>query len=243
MKILYLDEAGDHSLEKIEPTFPVFVLGGVILNHNYLNETVEPGIDQLKDDFFGSHDFCLHTAEIVRAKGAFSSLDDAARKRTFIDALTNLLDGLDFQVLACAIKKRPFLEQGGNIASNLYHEAFDVLVDRFCRELVGSAELGIIYAERRRADLDHDLEMAWERIRHEGTAATSREQISSRIVELILKDKRVNNAGLQLADLVVTPIGRAIAGYPPRADWDLVTRKLWGGPYVESSGLIVIPDQ
>lgn len=30
MKVLYLDESGDHSLEVVDPQYPVFVLGGII---------------------------------------------------------------------------------------------------------------------------------------------------------------------------------------------------------------------
>ena len=35
MKILYLDESGDHSLSVIDPQYPVFVLGGVIVDVGY----------------------------------------------------------------------------------------------------------------------------------------------------------------------------------------------------------------
>jgi len=32
MKVLFLDESGDHSLNVIDPQYPVFVLGGVIVD-------------------------------------------------------------------------------------------------------------------------------------------------------------------------------------------------------------------
>ena len=30
MKVLFLDESGDHNLSVIDPSYPIFVLGGVI---------------------------------------------------------------------------------------------------------------------------------------------------------------------------------------------------------------------
>ncbi|MGI8642877.1 MAG: DUF3800 domain-containing protein, partial [Thermomicrobiales bacterium] len=35
MKLLFLDESGDHSLEKIDEDYPIFVLGGVVVDRSY----------------------------------------------------------------------------------------------------------------------------------------------------------------------------------------------------------------
>ncbi|MHB8782940.1 MAG: DUF3800 domain-containing protein [Desulfobacteria bacterium] len=35
MKILFLDESGDHNLSVIDPQYPLFVLGGVIVDKDY----------------------------------------------------------------------------------------------------------------------------------------------------------------------------------------------------------------
>ncbi|MBT4069358.1 MAG: DUF3800 domain-containing protein, partial [Candidatus Marinimicrobia bacterium] len=35
MKILFLDESGDHDLRIIDPQYPLFVLGGVIVEQAY----------------------------------------------------------------------------------------------------------------------------------------------------------------------------------------------------------------
>ena len=34
MKVLFLDESGDHNLAVIDPQYPLFVLGGVIVASN-----------------------------------------------------------------------------------------------------------------------------------------------------------------------------------------------------------------
>ena len=35
VKVLFLDESGDHNLTVIDPNYPVFVLGGVIVDQEY----------------------------------------------------------------------------------------------------------------------------------------------------------------------------------------------------------------
>ncbi|MBA7700163.1 hypothetical protein ES703_108872 [subsurface metagenome] len=40
MKILFLDESGDHNLSIIDPQYPLFVLGGVIVDMDYADRSV-----------------------------------------------------------------------------------------------------------------------------------------------------------------------------------------------------------
>ena len=39
MKVLFLDESGDHNLSVIDPSYPIFVLGGVIVDQDYADLT------------------------------------------------------------------------------------------------------------------------------------------------------------------------------------------------------------
>ena len=65
------------------------------------------------------------------------------------------------------------------------------------------------------------------------------------VIELLtcgLKDKRLNIGGLQLADLVVSPIGRAMLGKPTHEDWEIVKSKFRRGPRgYEGYGLVILP--
>ena len=44
MKVLFLDESGDHNLEVIDPLYPLFVLGGVILEKRYAEGDLVEGL-------------------------------------------------------------------------------------------------------------------------------------------------------------------------------------------------------
>ena len=78
MKVMFLDEPGNHSLDTIEPRFPVFVLGGVITERDYIFDVVEPRLSEVKRTFFDRDDFVLHTVDIVRRQGPFVALKNPA---------------------------------------------------------------------------------------------------------------------------------------------------------------------
>jgi hypothetical protein len=239
---MYLDESGDHSLDKIDPTYPVFVLGGVILDRAYARTVVAQRLRQLKEDFFDDPDLILHTADIVRAKNGFEALKDPALPSAFNEALNATMRELEYTVVACVIKKDAHLAKHGKYAADPYHYSLDLLVERFCKELGNAPDGGFICAEKRGVELDRALDEAWARLIREGTGFVSAKHIDERIVDLGLKDKRLNIAGLQLADLVVSPIARAVMGKPTREDWEIVKGKFRrAGRRYAGYGLVIRP--
>jgi Protein of unknown function (DUF3800) len=66
MKVLFLDESGDHNLSVIDPSYPLFVLGGVIMEEAYAREVLTPRLAEFKRQLFGREDIVLHTADITR---------------------------------------------------------------------------------------------------------------------------------------------------------------------------------
>lgn len=66
MLILFLDESGDHSLDKIDPQYPIFVLGGCIMEQAYHEDVASVRLNAYKQELFGRTDFIIHTADIVR---------------------------------------------------------------------------------------------------------------------------------------------------------------------------------
>jgi hypothetical protein len=242
LKFMYLDESGDHSLEKIDPDYPVFVLGGIIVDGVQGRKAIDSGLNQLKTSFFGRDDLVLHTSDILRARNGFESLSNPVLRRDFYRALNALMRDLEFQVVACVIRKDEHLALYGANAIDPYLLSLRVLVERFCQEIGGMQNGGIIYAERRGLELDGSLEFAWMDILKNGTPYKRGGEINSRIVDLSLKGKRLNIGGLQLADLVVSPIGKVAIGKAPHEDWEIVKKKFRQGPTgYEGFGLVVMP--
>ena len=102
---------------------------------------------------------------------------------------------------------------------------------------------GVIVAERRDATLDRELELAWLNLKIMGTRYMQARDIEKRITGLNLRPKTANIAGLQLADLVVGPIGRHVLGKPIKEDFRIIEGKFRRdrrGSY-QGYGLVVLP--
>lgn len=130
----------------------------------------------------------------------------------------------------------------GMAAVDPYLLSLDILVERFCFEIGDVSDGGVIYAEKRSPVLDRQLDIAWLNLKVQGTNFVQASTINARITNLHTRAKSANIAGLQLADLVVSPIGRFVVGKPDKADWTIVESKLRrrGGSYLDA-GLVILP--
>ena len=54
LKILFLDESGDHNLSVIDPQYPIFVIGGVIVDEDYARGPLNDALDEFKDEELGA---------------------------------------------------------------------------------------------------------------------------------------------------------------------------------------------
>ena len=90
-----------------------------------------------------------------------------------------------------------------------------------------------------------ELELAWLNLKIQGTRFVRAKHVERRIQGLSLKGKQANFAGLELADLVVTPIGRHVLGKPDREDYAIVESKFRRAPSgrIDGYGLIVLPKE
>lgn len=152
---------------------------------------------------------------------------------------------LDYRVIACAIRKDEHARRYGAVAFDPYVFALEVLVERFCFELRADNQRGSIIYEQRGHRLDHQLDLAWQRLRENGTRSLSSQTVNERIANLVRRAKQENLAGLQLADLIVSPIGRYVVGRPPREDFNIIESKFRrrpDGSYI-SWGLVVLPKE
>lgn len=243
MKILFLDESGDHNLAVIDPQYPLFVLGGVIVDKDYAEGPMTDAVRDFKRRLFGCDDIILHTADITRNRNGFEAMKNAAFRERFYAELNELMRGLDYQVVACAIRKDEHIARYGVAALDPYLLSLDLLVERFAFEVGNVPDGGLIVAERRDPTLDHELELAWLNLKIQGTRYQKAKDIEKRILAMNLRAKSENIVGLQLADLVVTPVGRHVLGKPSKEDFEIVRSKLRRSRtgIVDGYGLVVLP--
>ena len=70
-RIIYLDEAGDHSLEKEDKDFPVFALVMMVCDQEAYENKLVPMVNRLKFDYFGHECVIIHSRDIRKAQGDF----------------------------------------------------------------------------------------------------------------------------------------------------------------------------
>lgn len=227
----------------IDPQYPLFVLGGIIVDKEYAEGEMERELRAFKREIFGREDIILHTADITRNRLGFERMIEPAFREAFYQKLNAVMRRLQYQVVACVIRKDEHLRAYGVAALDPYLLSLDVLVERFCLEVGDVAGGGTIVAERRGPTLDHQLELAWLNLKVQGTRFLQAKAIERRILGLNLRDKTDNVAGLQLADLVVTPIGRYVLGKTIKEDFEIVKSKLRRScdGKIEGYGLVVLP--
>ena len=219
------------------------MLGGVIVDEEYAEGPLTDALEEFKTEVFGRTDIVLHTADITRNRNGFESMKEEAFRDHFYSRLNELMLTLSYSVVACVIRKDDYLSRSGLAALDPYLISLDILVEIFCFDVGDVSKGGSIVAERRDPTLDRGLELAWSNLNIQGTRRIQGRAVRERLADLRLLDKKDNVAGLQLADLVVSPIGRCVLGKPTKEDWEIVRRKLRRSPrgHVENYGLVVLP--
>lgn len=235
MKIMFIDESGDHNLDpnKVQSIYPIFILAGCIFEEKYYKEIFTPRFNQLKKEFFGDNDIILHVLELTRPHRSrdkrFLKLREPEFRIKFYTALNKLINETEFMLVACVIKKVEHLKKYGLEAIDPYLLSFDTLLNELIYH-VGSGQKSKMIAEKRNDNLDNQLELAWLNLKISGTAKNAPTDIKEKVDNLQMIPKSSNEPGLQLADLLATPIGRHNLGISAKPgheiDFKIIEKKL-----------------
>ncbi len=151
--------------------------------------------------------------------------------------MNEIISQLPFKIVATAIDKRDLKTQY-NKPENPYELALEFCLERahhFLHHLNQSKKLTHLVVESRGAKEDKDLELAFRRI-------MDKKGMSS--FDIVFADKRVNSAGLQLADLVAHPIGRHVID-PSQENraFKILEEKFREYPNYHAKGLKIFPSK
>jgi hypothetical protein len=171
----------------------------------------------MKTRLFGTEDYVLHTAEMTRPGKARDPLtarfSEPAFRSAFYGEACGPIARTRIRVVACAMSKAgmaPVLAESGRAP---YVYGFEFVLDRM---LAGASGPVGLYPERRRPAEDAKLELAVLRAKVAGTRGFRGAAVASRLRRFDFTEKADNESGSQLADLIVSPIGRHAAGKPPK---------------------------
>lgn len=199
--IVYVDESGDHGLNSIDPSYPIFVLVFCIFKKRDYVRKVVPLLQEFKLKHFGHDQVVLHETDIRRDRGSFSFLKSRQLKADFLAELTDIIQETPFTLISTVIKKEAY-RQGHHELENPYHIALRFGLERIFYYLRQQSSVTHIVVEQRGKVEDDELELEFRRI-----CAGNNYLRQALPFELVFADKKSNSAGLQLADLVARPIG------------------------------------
>ena len=239
--VIFVDESGDHGLASIDRDYPLFVLDFCIFRKDHYATAVLPKIGAFKFAYFGHDIIVLHEHDIRKQKPPFLFLKNRQKRDAFMEGLDQLIAEVDFTVVATVIDKQRHARTYVN-PENPYELALRFCMERaydFLRERAQHEHTTHIVVEQRGRREDNEIELAFRRIRD---GSNYRGALPS--FELVFADKKINSAGLQLADLTARPIGRHVID-PTQSNraWDIIEPKVHRDSEgrIDGWGLKVLP--
>ena len=209
--IAFFDECGDHSLTKLDPDFPLFVLAVVVASRADYAKTIVPAGADLKLRYWNHEGVNLHSRDIRKALGPFSLLQDPNMRTDFLQRVSDLMAAMPFTLFVTAIRKDEHQKKYGDTAKNPYDLALEFTLERIQHFLegVGETELPVV-AEARGKNEDEALERVFYRVMTTGTYYKPADLFRCLQCPLVFRSKRDNIVGVQLADLCAHPCARHI---------------------------------
>ena len=209
--IAFFDECGDHSLTKIDPDFPLFVLAMVVVERDAYQDQILPKMNAFKLRYWNHEGINLHSRDIRLAQGPFSILLNAHVRTRFMTEVSDLMESLPFTLFVTAIRKSAHVDRHGAEATNPYDLALEFTLEHLLHfmESHGETQLPVV-AEARGRKEDNSLEQVFYRVLSRGTDNVPGERFQQLDCPLAFQSKKNNIAGVQLADLSAYPCARHI---------------------------------
>ena len=238
--IVFVDESGDHSLDVINPQYPVFVLTFCILPIRAYVEQVTPAVRGLKFELFGHDQVILHEHAIRKKTGSFAQLNKERRDLLLL-RLTEIIAAAPMTLVAVVINKVRHKARY-TTPEHPYHLALKYGLERvndFLAHQGQGERTTTVVCEARGAKEDKEIELAFRRVCDGDNRSRTAYPLS-----IVVADKKSNSEGLQLADLVARPVGLHVMrpGQANRA-WAVLETKLFTGRkgMTQGNGLKVFP--
>lgn len=215
--IVFADESGDHGMEKIDPSFPVFALVFCVFEKVAYSFEVEPAVRSLKFKWFGHDSVVLHERELRKQEPPFDFLRAGPAVRdAFMADVSALMTAAPMRVYASVIDKVAHAARYPD-PWNPYRIAMQFCMERLCLHLraIGQAGRRVhVLFESRGAKEDAQLESEFRRVTaNEARWGWRSIDFSGFGFEPIFTAKAANMAGHQISDLIARPL--ALKGLRP----------------------------
>ena len=209
--IAFFDECGDHSLTRINPQLPIFLLCTVVVERECYAKEIIPAIAAFKLRYFAHEGINLHSRDIRKSDGPFSILQNELVRHRFLSELSEMLTILPFTLFCTAILKNEYKKRYGDDARNPYDVALEYSFERILHFLEMHNEIALpVIAEARGKQEDDALRASFYDLMTKGTYYNNAERFNKLVCPISFRRKNDNIAGIQLADLCAYPVARHV---------------------------------
>lgn len=239
--IVYVDESGDHGMERIDSGYPIFVLSFCVFKKSDYIATVVPALQTIKFRYWGHDAIILHEHDLRNNRSNdFSLLLNAATRESLMEILNATIESLPFHVISTVLRKESHRNRYAT-PEHPYHLSLEFCLERLKLFLeaqgvdVASNTTHLMFESRGKEE-DDELELAFRRI-------MDRALFKNALFEMRFISKKANCSGIQLADLVARPIGlHVLRPEQKNRAFDIIRSKLFTkhGKYL-GYGLKVFP--
>jgi hypothetical protein len=212
MHRIFVDEVGHDDFAGCEaPGLRYLGLTGVIMDLAYEQGEFTARMDRIKRDTFGTEKVVLHRREIMNHVGPyFTVLKDDIRRARFDAECIRLFEEADYTVITVVIHKAEHMQTYAKWRFHPYHYCMTCLLERYALWLSRRRLMGDVVFESRGKRQNKKLPKSYRRLYMRGIEEKRADdfQRSFTSCELKIQTKSANVAGLQLADLIASPLCR-----------------------------------
>lgn len=206
--IVFVDETGDHGLDKIDASFPMFGLTFCIVRKTDYITRITPDFQAFKFKYWGHDTVVLHEHEMRKSIGPFAFLMGGEGLRSaFFGDLTALMEKTEMTLISAVIHKERHKAKYA-YPWNPYEVALLFCLERLLGVMLARDQRGRtvhVVFECRGKDEDDALELEFRRIVGGMAWGYRRMDFSSVKMEPVFARKSANSIGLQLADMTARP--------------------------------------
>lgn len=208
---LFIDESGDHGLKTIDTSFPVFLLCGVLVSEDEFS-MINNNVNTIKLKYWNNKNVILHSRDIRKCNNEFKILFDLEVKEQFYKDINSILTLSNYKIISSAINKIGFIKKYGKLENDVYEIALSFILERtiFCLDEFRNCTSLEIIIEKRGKKEDAKLANHLNKLYQIGTYFIDVDRMKKYVIKHIFLEKRENNNGLQVSDLLAYPIAKKI---------------------------------
>jgi hypothetical protein len=209
---VFIDESGDHSLKKVDISYPLLlVCGSIFHSSNY--KPFDILFNNIKDKYCNHNRLVFHSVDIRKAKKEFSFLNNKETLAEFIEDINHAVTNSKFTIIASYINKLAPIDRAMLKINDAYHLAMGFILERLIFHLDNCLPIRqtiFLIFECRDPKQDKRLRLYCESILKNGTFYLPPSRFKKWKFEILFRRKAQNINGLQLSDLLAYPIAQKV---------------------------------